>query len=348
MKLAVESDLTEILAAVTRDTHDAVIITDLDEKIVWVNDGFSYFTGYTREEVIGKKPNMFQGPNTNSETREKLRNAIRERKPINVDIINYSKKGNPYWLKLNIKPYRKDGEIIGFIATETDMTDYYSPHKEETMAELRTNNMHSEIVSHDSINLLSNVIYSVQELKEEVSDVTKIASLDNILIITHEVISMLRDILTTEKHSSNPTIDVPQLISQCIRYYSHRCDQKNINVITMLEPACMIFPKNHMITIINTLLSNAIKFTENGTITVSLTDNGHKFTITDTGIGIPQEQLDKLFISNDSRKGTGGEIGKGIGLVLLFKLINQYNGKINVSSIVGKCTTFTIELPNQN
>jgi signal transduction histidine kinase len=81
---------------------------------------------------------------------------------------------------------------------------------------------------------------------------------------------------------------------------------------------------------------------------VSLTDNGHKFTITDTGIGIPQEQLDKLFISNDSRKGTGGEIGKGIGLVLLFKLINQYNGKINVSSIVGKCTTFTIELPNQN
>lgn len=347
MNRVIESDLIGILASATIKTNQVVIITDLDENIVWVNDGFTYLTGYTYEEAIGKKPSMLQGPDTNKETKNKIREAIKERKPITIDILNYSKKGNPYWLKLNIKPYRKNGEVVGFVATETDITEYYSPYKEETVVNLRNNNMHAEVISHDSINLLSNIIYNVQELKELPTIDIKINKLDNLLDnivdITEQVISMLHELMTCKDHDIN--VDVSQLITQCIKYYSHRCDQKNINIITNIEPSSITFPKNHMITIINTLISNAIKFTKKGSITISLSDNDHKLTVEDTGIGMTKEQIDKLFIQSTPREGTEGEIGKGIGLTLLYKLITQYNGKINVNSTVGKGTCVSVILP---
>jgi PAS domain S-box-containing protein len=345
MDIVIEHDLINILASVTIETSEVVIITDLNENIVWVNDGFTYLTGYTHQEAIGKKPNMLQGPNTNKETCEKLRNAIKDKNPINIDIVNYSKKGNPYWVKLNIKPYKKNNEVVGFVAVETDMTEYYSPHSGETVVSLRNNNMHAEIISHDSINLLSNIIYNTQEIKDILSlkDNKVDSILDNIIDITEQVVSMLQELMTCE--TSDMNIDVSQLINQCVKYYSHRCDQKKIQIVTNLFQSFITFPKNHMITIINTLVSNAIKFTENGTITITLSNDGYKLTVADTGIGIPSEQINKLFLYNTHREGTIGETGKGIGLILLYKLINKYNGKIHVDSIVGKGTSITVTLP---
>ncbi|GAK49841.1 response regulator receiver sensor signal transduction histidine kinase [Candidatus Moduliflexus flocculans] len=102
--------------------------------------------------------------------------------------------------------------------------------------------------------------------------------------------------------------------------------------------------------ILRNLLSNALKFTPaNGAITISAESDGTMtaVSVADTGIGIPETMLRDVFRVDVkiSRKGTAGETGTGLGLVLCKEFIEQNNGTLNVTSHVGEGTTFTFTLP---
>ena len=103
-------------------------------------------------------------------------------------------------------------------------------------------------------------------------------------------------------------------------------------------------------TVIRNLLSNAIKFTRpTGKITISNREksNTHEISVTDTGVGIKEEDLGKLFRIDIhySTTGTANEEGTGLGLVLCREFINLNNGSIRVISKPGKGSTFFVELP---
>ncbi len=132
--IAIESDVTEqkeaqeemeTLSMVASKTDNAVIITDKDGKIMWVNDGFTRITEYTLAEVKGKKPGTFlQGANTRPEDVKKIREGLNSKRPFKHEIYNYSKSGRGYWLSLSITPiFDKDGVIEQFIAIESDITE---------------------------------------------------------------------------------------------------------------------------------------------------------------------------------------------------------------------------------
>ena len=105
--------------------------------------------------------------------------------------------------------------------------------------------------------------------------------------------------------------------------------------------------KNHLDLILRNLLQNALKFTGTGgqiSFDVSNTEGGKKLTLQDTGIGMPPEVMDKLFKveQNAHREGTAKEGGTGLGLILTKELTGLNGGTIDVSSEVGKGTTFTL------
>lgn len=112
------------LAMVAEQIDNAVIITDHNGLIEWVNRGFEKITGYTLDEVSGKKPgHILQGPDTDPATIELLRKNINAGKSIQTEILNYHKNGAPYWLDLLIQPVLNDeGEIKEFIAVESDIS----------------------------------------------------------------------------------------------------------------------------------------------------------------------------------------------------------------------------------
>ena len=113
------------LSLVARETSNLVIITDRDKKIEWVNDSFSKLTGYTLEEVKGKRPSIFQYEKTDPSTIAFINECLIQQIPVsNVEILNRGKAGNEYWLNLNIVPVQNDlGEVSGYIAVESDVTD---------------------------------------------------------------------------------------------------------------------------------------------------------------------------------------------------------------------------------
>ncbi|MCI5081883.1 MAG: PAS domain-containing protein [Saprospiraceae bacterium] len=99
----------------------AVILTDPDRHILWVNDGFTTITGYTLSEVIGKKPSLLQGPETEGEVILRIRRGLEQQIPFSDEITNYRKNGEKYICKLAIHPVFDEGqELTNFIAFEVD------------------------------------------------------------------------------------------------------------------------------------------------------------------------------------------------------------------------------------
>ncbi len=100
----------------------AVILTDEQKKIIWVNDDFTFITGYTVSEAIGKKPGeLLQGPNTEKEIVLKMRRSLDNNVPLKEQITNYRKNGEEYICKLVIHPiFNKEHKLTNFIAFEVD------------------------------------------------------------------------------------------------------------------------------------------------------------------------------------------------------------------------------------
>jgi diguanylate cyclase (GGDEF)-like protein/PAS domain S-box-containing protein len=110
--------------------NDIIIVTEagpLDlpgPRIVYVNEAFSRLTGYSSNDAIGKTPRLLQGRQTDQATKARIKAALAAQKPIRERILNYDKKGNPYWLDINLVPLRNsDGEVTHFVAIERDITE---------------------------------------------------------------------------------------------------------------------------------------------------------------------------------------------------------------------------------
>jgi PAS domain S-box-containing protein len=117
----------EKLSLVASKTDNLVIITDDQEKIEWVNEGFIKRTGYTLNEVLGKTPEFMQGPETDRATLDIIRQHVNAKQSVTQEVLNYTKDGSKFWVKVNINPVFDDrNNLVKFVAVETDVT----PHKE--------------------------------------------------------------------------------------------------------------------------------------------------------------------------------------------------------------------------
>lgn len=123
---------SEILSLVASKTDNAVIITDKDGLLQYANAGFEKITGYTVEEVKGKKPgNFLQGPDTDPKHVQAIRDGLLTKKPFEQEILNYSKTGKPYWLSISMTPILDEhGEVERFIAIESDISERKSAEEE--------------------------------------------------------------------------------------------------------------------------------------------------------------------------------------------------------------------------
>lgn len=112
------------LSVIATHTDNAVVITDADGRIEWINDAFTHITGYVLTDVLGKIPGSFlQGKETDRAVSKLLGEAIRKKEKAEGTLINYTKSGTPYIVYLQIYPvFDERGQHTNFIALQKDVT----------------------------------------------------------------------------------------------------------------------------------------------------------------------------------------------------------------------------------
>ncbi|KAF5443258.1 hypothetical protein F2P56_035831 [Juglans regia] len=92
--------------------------------IVFASRGFLKMSGYSKDEVIGQNGRAFQGPRTNRRSVMEIREAIREERPIQVNLLNYRKDGTPFWMLFHMSPVfcKKDGRVTHFVGVQVPIS----------------------------------------------------------------------------------------------------------------------------------------------------------------------------------------------------------------------------------
>jgi signal transduction histidine kinase len=224
---------------------------------------------------------------------------------------------------------------------------------------INTKNRFFSIIAHDLINPFNTIIGFSYTLKESIKnerleDIREYANLiyqqsNN----THELLLNLLDwsLSQTKVIEYKPReIEIRKSIKDKICLLESQANDKSIELQFIEGDDLMVYADANMLnTIIRNLVSNAIKFTEKGGVTISYTQdlNDCKVTIKDTGVGISEKNLRNLFEPDKSvsTKGTSGEKGSGIGLILCKEFIKQNKGKISVESTEGEGSTFSFTIP---
>lgn len=98
----------------------AVILTDIHQKIMWVNEGFSSMTGYSKKEALGRTPKFLQGPKTSQQKKLELNFRIKDDKPFSTTILNYRKNKTTYNCAIHIVPLFNK-ETTHFLALEREV-----------------------------------------------------------------------------------------------------------------------------------------------------------------------------------------------------------------------------------
>ena len=123
--LANQLSKAEMLSRVVSNTSTSVLITNPSGLVEYVNPGFEVLTGYTLDEVRGKKPGaLLQGEHTNKETVERISRKLKNKEFFYEELLNYTKSGEPYWIVLAVNPTFDDaGHHTGFVGVSSDIRD---------------------------------------------------------------------------------------------------------------------------------------------------------------------------------------------------------------------------------
>jgi signal transduction histidine kinase len=218
------------------------------------------------------------------------------------------------------------------------------------------------IIAHDLKNPLHNVLgysYLLNKNYDTFNEEERRKFAHDIHQSTNNIFGLLQNLLewsrsqTGRLNFSPAVVNYQRILDNSLRVLSPLAHQKNIEIICGNDPELKIFADPLMIeTVLRNLISNAIKFTpEGGQIEISAKEaNGQVLiSVSDTGIGIAEEDTPNLFRidSKVKRKGTNNEDGSGLGLILCHEFVNKHNGKIWVESTPGKGSEFIFTIASK-
>lgn len=137
MEFIVDKDagmIPYVLSQILDTCVNGITLSDPDQDdnpIVYANEAFELITGYDSEEIVGRNCRFLQGQDRDQEGIEKIREAIRDRKPVTVTLRNYRKDGTLFYNRFSIRPlFDRDGHLIYFLGIQYDVTNQVQAEEE--------------------------------------------------------------------------------------------------------------------------------------------------------------------------------------------------------------------------
>lgn len=363
----IEQEILSLSTAV-KQSPSSIVITNIDGIIEYVNPKFTEVTGYEFDEVVGKNPNILKTEHTTSEDYKEMWETITSGKTWRGEFLNKRKDGSHYWELASLSPIIDDkGNIIKYLAVKEDITERKKTevaliNSEKKLSKANaTKNMFFSIIAHDLKGPVGNISQVLDLFKENFNDISNDEKLDYLNILSSlstKTNKLLEDLLLWARIQMNTIeitfeeVNLKTLISNSVELISEKAKEKDIKIISKVDNILINTNESSLKTVIRNLLSNAIKFSNDHSKVEIQTDIPESKTkviisIKDHGVGIPKENVDKLFKIETSftTYGTNNEKGTGLGLILCKELIEKVNGTLWVESQEDIGSTFSISIP---
>ena len=359
------SDFQEILF-----DHSIVAITDNEGTIIYANKKFCEISKYSEDELIGQNHRILKSDEHSDKFFTEMWNTISSGIIWNGELKNRAKDGSFYWLKTTIVPIiDSEKNIKNYVAIRTDITK--AKETQERLLEME------EQLLKQNEELLSKVESKSDELvkSERLATIGTMASriahdLKNPLTVMHTYAEMLTPEILSKLDSKdkekwfrlqNSVFDMNRIIEDVLDFArTSEIKKEQSSLLGILKLAVnhvktsygvvVNLPENDVSLqcdsrkiegVLSNLLNNAVAAVDGqGEIDITFS-NDSEFVIIqvkDSGPGIPEENLEKIFEPMYTTKNTG----TGLGLVICKSIVEQHGGTISVSN---KPTTFTIKLP---
>jgi PAS domain S-box-containing protein len=306
------------LSLVASFTDNYVIIADRNGLTEWVNQAFVRRTGYTLDDMRGKKPgHVLQGPATDRAVVEQIGLGIREGKPVAGELLNYTRQGEGYWVRFYISPVLDEaGQVERFVSVQTDSTEQHRAQDEIEAARDRAeflaaqaqaaNQAKSEflaVMSHEIRTPMNAVLGFASLLEQTPLNAEQREFLGTISRSGQSLLEIINEILDFSKIESGKfQIDLqPTDLVRCVTDAVNLCQpsrEKPVALRLRLDstvPRSAITDSGRLRQVLVNIVGNAVKFTSQGFIEVRV---GYlpavrriTFEIEDTGIGISPKTL---------------------------------------------------------
>ncbi len=364
------SKLTEQKTAL--DHHAIVTTTDLAGTIKSVNEKFCEISGYTAEELIGNNHRLVNSGHHTTEFWADMFASLSNGKAWHGEICNRAKNGHLYWVASTIVPIKdSDGTPQSYIAIRTDISA--QKHLERTLVAAREA---AEAASFAKSEFLANMSHEIRTPMNGIIGMTNLLldtplsdeQLQDGLVIqrsANSLLGIINDILDYSKMEAGKLdlepvdLELGELLSDIASTLAFSAEEKGLELVcpaTVIPIQWYRADPGRIRQILNNLIGNAIKFTEQGEVAVHFSKrslaNNHveiRFDVVDTGIGLSEDQQEKLFdrfIQADTST-TRKYGGTGLGLSISKQLVELMGGEIGVTSELGKGSRFwfTLQLP---
>jgi PAS domain S-box-containing protein len=344
-----------------------VVITNRDGDIEYVNPFFTKLTGYSFSEVKGKNPSILKSGHHSAEFYHELWDTILSGNNWEGELLNKTKAGELYWLEAVISPIVNSERVItNFVSIRQNITERKRMHEElvaakvkaEESDKLKTSFLHN--ISHEIRTPMNAIIgFSALLSEPELSKESKTFYIDTITQSSNQLLAIINDIVDISNIEagivvlSKKEIRVNESLKRVEELFSLKSSEKGIALrkVTPLpdKEAIILADNTKFIQVFSNLLANAFKFTAEGTI-----EFGYKpgkdfieFYVSDTGTGIPGDQLTKIFdrFYQVDYKMDRMNQGTGLGLSISKSYVELMGGQIWVISELGKGSTFFFTLP---
>lgn len=362
------------LQSILDNTPLIVFVKDLDGRYLFVNKAFLELLNLTNKEVVGKTDFDITNAELAAEYKKVDDEVIRTLRSIEREETIYNDDGGQNLLLTKFPLFDRKNNIYGVSGIATDYTDKVqyrqklieAKKKAESAEQLQEQflaNMSHEIrTPMNGIIGMTNVLMgtSLDEEQKEFVGIIKQSS-DNLLFLINDILDLSK-IKSGKLSLENIQFNLKDALETTLAPFYIKAKEKGIELFLTQDvtiPQQLEGDPYRLNQILNNLLSNALKFTEKGSVLLSISkliqtekDVELQFSVSDTGIGIPEEKMQNIFNSFEQASSSTARKfgGTGLGLAITKQLVEMQEGKIEVKSAIGSGTVFevTISYPYTN
>ncbi|MFY7961240.1 MAG: PAS domain-containing sensor histidine kinase [Elsteraceae bacterium] len=352
--------------AVLDSVAESILITDADleqpgPKILYANSAFERMTGWTRSEIIGRSPRMFQGALTDLAVFEPLRSLLSAGRIWEGRTVNYRRSGEPYWLEWSISPAPgPDGRTAYYVAVQRDVTRYVELERASEQAAAAKNDFLA-MMTHE-LRMPLSIIIGYSDLLAQ-SGARNPESLDRYAqVLRQNAASLMETVEGILDHAKTGSgfvelalvdLDLRYILEDCLALLRPNAEMRGATLsLAPGAPEIVIADELRLRQIFNNILGNALKHGRDGgrvEASVAGDEAGVTVLIRDDGPGIPEEMRLRVFepfvqvhsaLSRVAR-------GVGLGLAIVQRFTELHGGTVEILPGNGNGSTFKLWFPRR-